>query len=72
MEKQPVSIRVLRMKGITEKTGLSESLIHDLVSRGIFLKPFPLVPGGRAVGWLEEDIDTWIRQRKESSQREGS
>lgn len=64
MEKQPVSIRVLRMKGITKKIGLSESLIHDLVARGIFPKPFPLVPGGRAVGWIEEDVDAYINGQK--------
>lgn len=64
MEKQPLSIRVLRMKGIAEKTGLSESLIHDLVARNIFPKPFPLAPGGRAVGWIEGDIDEYILNQK--------
>ena len=68
MEKQPVSIQVLRMKGIAEKTGLSESLIHDLVARNIFPKPFPLAPGGRAVGWIESDIDEYILNQKTSAE----
>ena len=68
MEKQPVSIQVLRMKGIAEKTGLSESLIHDLVARNIFPKPFPLAPGGRAVGWIESDIDEYILNQKTSTE----
>ena len=68
MDKQPLSIRVLRMKGIAEKTGLSESLIHDLVARNIFPKPFPLAPGGRAVGWIEGDIDEYILNQKTSAE----
>ena len=64
MHKQPPSIRILRMKSITEKTGLSESLIHDLVARKIFPKPFPLAPGGRAVGWIEGDVDEYIVNQK--------
>ena len=35
-----------------------------MVARGQLFKPFALVPGGRAVGWLEEDIDQWILERK--------
>jgi len=64
MHKQPPSIRILRMKSITEKTGLSESLIHDLVARKIFPKPFQLAPGGRAVGWIEGDVDEYIVNQK--------
>jgi predicted DNA-binding transcriptional regulator AlpA len=26
-----------------------------------------LIPGGRAVGWLEVDVDQWICERKEAS-----
>jgi predicted DNA-binding transcriptional regulator AlpA len=34
-----------------------------MVAKGQFPKPFTIIPGGRAVGWLGEDIDTWIMQR---------
>jgi prophage regulatory protein len=54
------------------KVGLGQSSLYDLINRGIFPKPFPLVPGGRAVGWLEEDIDQWILDRKEACSKEVS
>ena len=27
------------------------------------LSPFKLIPGGRAVGWLERDVDAWLAER---------
>ena len=59
--------RILRMRDICQKLGLCPSTVHDLVARGIFIKPFILIPGGRAVGWLEVDVDQWICERKEAS-----
>ena len=59
--------RILRMREICQKLGLCPSTVHDLVARGIFIKPFTLIPGGRAVGWLEVDVDQWICDRKEAS-----
>ncbi len=59
--------RILRMRDICQKLGLCPSTVHDLVARGVFIKPFTLIPGGRAVGWLEVDVDQWIFDRKEAS-----
>jgi prophage regulatory protein len=55
------------MRDICQKLGLCPSTVHDLVARGVFIKPFTLIPGGRAVGWLEVDVDQWIFDRKEAS-----
>ena len=70
MGHQAPSRRILRMHDICQKMGLSPSTVHDLVARGIFIKPFTLIPGGRAVGWLEAEVDQWIIERKEASQQE--
>ena len=70
MGHQVPSRRILRMRDICQKMGLSPSTVHDLVARGIFIKPFTLIPGGRAVGWLEAEVDQWIIERKEASQQE--
>jgi prophage regulatory protein len=70
MGHQTPSRRILRMRDICQKIGISPSTVHDLVARGIFIKPFTLIPGGRAVGWLEAEVDQWIFERKESSQQE--
>jgi predicted DNA-binding transcriptional regulator AlpA len=41
-----------------------------MVAKKQFLKPFPLIPGGRAVGFLESDVDQWILARKAASEQE--
>ena len=69
MQVKLTSSRVIRMSGARTKTGLCTSTIYDLISRGIFPRPFPLVPGGRAVGWLEADLDSWLIQRKHESEQ---
>jgi predicted DNA-binding transcriptional regulator AlpA len=43
-----------------------------MIARGQFQKPFTLVPGGRAVGWLEQDVDQYILDRKASSLKEAA
>jgi prophage regulatory protein len=64
----PVSMaegnRILRMRALSQKLQISSSRIYALVAEGKFLKPFQLVPGGRAVGWLEADEDSWLLERR--------
>jgi len=72
METTPKPSRVLRMTDVRIKTGLCQSTIHELVNRLVFPKPFKLVPGGRAVGWLESQIDQWISERKSASNQEAT
>jgi prophage regulatory protein len=66
VQDQP-NTRILRMRDICLKTGLSQSTLHDLVARGVFPKPFTLIPGGRAVGWLEACVDQWILKRRDAA-----
>lgn len=70
MVHQAQPCRILRMRDICQKLGLCPSTVHDLVARGIFIRPFTLIPGGRAVRWLEVDVDQWICDRKEASSLE--
>ena len=63
----PPSPRELRHKGVKEKLGLSSAKLFDMVAKGLFPKPFPIVPGGRAVGWLETDVNQWIENQKNTS-----
>ena len=60
----PPSPRVLRHKGVKEKLGLSSAKLFDMVAKGLFPRPFPIVPGGRAVGWLESDVYAWILEQQ--------
>jgi prophage regulatory protein len=60
------STRILRMVDACAKTGLCASTIYALISRGLFPRPFQLVPGGRAVGWFEADLDRYLADRKKA------
>lgn len=62
--------RFLRISYVIERTGLSRSHIYRLQSLGRFPKSINLC-GGRAVGWLESDIENWIESRIEQSQNGG-
>lgn len=53
--------KVLRLRDVKDKTGLAKSTVYKKIGEGEFPKQFSL--GGKAVGWLESDIDKWIRGR---------
>ena len=69
-EKLANPIRVIRHNQVCQKMQISSAKLFDMVASGIFPKPFQLVPGGRAVGWLEQDVDQWILSRKDAHLRE--
>jgi prophage regulatory protein len=54
-------VRVLRMRGVVRRVGLSRSTVDRLVRRGKFPRPIQLTPW--AVGWRIEDIDRWVAER---------
>lgn len=58
---QPMS-RVLRRKQVESQTGLSRSTIYARVAENTFPRPIKL-GNGRAVGWLEAEIETWLQDR---------
>jgi prophage regulatory protein len=43
------------------RTGLSRSTIYVRLEQGRFPRPVSL--GGRAVGWIESEVDEWIGER---------
>jgi prophage regulatory protein len=58
---------ILRLPAVKARTGLSRSTIYLRVSEGSFPKPVSL--GGRAVGWVESEIQRWLEQRIEASRK---
>ncbi|MGN8106882.1 AlpA family phage regulatory protein [Paraburkholderia sp. 22098] len=58
---------VLRLKKVTEKTGLSRSSIYYKINPASkyfdasFPKPIRL--GAGSIGWLESDLDAWLTSR---------
>jgi prophage regulatory protein len=61
---------ILRLPDVKRSTGLSRSTIYLRISQGTFPKPVSL--GGRAVGWLEAEIQQWLQRRIEASRSESS
>ena len=56
---------VWRLPEVVRRTGLSRSTIYEMVSREGFPRQVKL--GRRAVGWLANDVDEWIRSKVDSS-----
>ncbi len=57
--------KILRLKTVLGRTGLTRSMAYALLKDGMFPRPINLGP--RAVGWLESEIDTWIAARVQAS-----
>lgn len=58
---------ILRLPDVKASTGLSRSTIYLRVAQGAFPKPVSL--GGRAVGWLEAEIQEWLQRRIDASRK---
>ena len=74
MTEQPIEqrtnppTRFLRRPEVQARTGLSRSTIQVRLAEGRFPRPVSL--GSRAVGWIEAEVDEWIRQRIVASRGE--
>ena len=60
-------VRVLRMKDLPYRVGFRPTTIYQLVAQGKFPAPHKLYPGGKAAGWLESTIDSWVVKQAEQS-----
>jgi prophage regulatory protein len=55
--------RALRLPQVKQKTGMGRTQIFDAVARGNFPAPFTILPGGRAIGWDESEIDAFLERQ---------
>lgn len=53
-----MSKKIIRLPEVKYKTGLSRSSIYLRMSNSEFPQSISL--GGRAIGWLESDIELWL------------
>ncbi len=63
MEQGTNPTRFLRLPEVQTRTGLSRSTIYVRLDQGRFPRPVSLGP--RAVGWIEAEVEAWIRARIE-------
>lgn len=65
------SFRILRLKQVIQRVGISRAQLYLLMGDGRFPQNFSLCgPSGRAVGWLESDIDDWVASRAQQIKAE--
>jgi prophage regulatory protein len=55
-------MKILKLWEVEQRTGLSRSTIYAEAAKGNFPKPLKLFPGGKASGWLAEEIDEFIQR----------
>ncbi len=60
-----MSHKILRLPDVKALTGLSRSTIYLRMANHEF--PSSISLGGRAVGWMEQDIYEWIVEKIEES-----
>ncbi len=53
--------RALRLRQVSELTGLGRSMIYQMQAEGRFPQRIKL--GERAVGWLESEVRDWLASR---------
>ena len=58
---------ILRLPTVKARTGLSRSTIYLRVAEGTF--PDSVSLGGRAVGWVEEEVNDWLAKRIAASRK---
>lgn len=51
--------RILRLKAVLERTGLSRSTLYRKIQLGTFPKQLRI--STRCAGWRESDVDGWLR-----------
>ena len=59
--------RIIRLPEVKELTGLSRSTIYQRIAQGTFPQAVNL--GGRAVGWVEVEIQEWLMDRIQTSRQ---
>ena len=69
-ETQTSAHTFLRRRQVESRTGLARSTLYRKVAEGTFPKPMRLGP--RSVGWLADEIETWIAARATESRPDAS
>lgn len=57
------NMKVLRLPSVCELTGVPRSTLYLYIKNNQFPKPIKL--GIQSVGWIQEEVEQWLRQRME-------
>ena len=64
-----IIMRLIRLKEVMSCSGLARSTIYKYIAAEKFPRPVPL--GGRAVAWVDSEIDAWICEKADSRMVDG-
>lgn len=62
-----MTTRLLRLKEVIERTGLSRSTLYELMAKDKFPKQILITE--RCVGWVEDEVHDFILRRLEAARR---
>jgi len=62
-----MDVQVYRIKELTKLLGVSKETIYFWIRKNQFPKPIKL--GERASGWLKEDVEKWLENKKKGVSR---
>lgn len=63
-QSRPVPDAILRLPEVERMSGIKRTAIYERIADGKFPKPVHL--GVRSVGWLQSEIQEWIRDLADS------
>ena len=63
-------MRILKLKEVLHRTGLGRTTMYKLIKSLEFPQSIRL--GLRAVGWLESEVEAWIKNRVDDRNRHSS
>lgn len=63
---------LIKRPEVRRRTTLSDSALYRLMEAGEFPRPIRPNPSGRAVAWVEADIEQWMSERIESARQQGA
>ncbi len=67
-EQIQAALSVLRRRQVEKRVGLTRSPLYARIKAGTFPKPVQL-GNGRAVGWLEHEVDAWLAEQIQKSRK---
>lgn len=67
-EQIQTALSILRRRQVEKRVGLTRSPLYARIKAGTFPKPVQL-GNGRAVGWLEHEIDAWLAEQIQKSRK---
>ena len=69
-EKQDNQKHIIRLRQVLAQVGLSRATVYKMIGRSEFPKPVQI--GQRSVGWLTEEVNSWLRSRPHAPPRTGA